>query len=565
MIVEASDLETLAGMIHDVTVIGGGPLGLNTAIALADRGLRVLLLESGGQAPDTVLTDLSTDILHSPDTHHAPEITVARRLGGAGNLWGGRCVPCDAIDFEERPWLNLPAWPITKADLDPYLTPACAALGAGGAVFEAPIPNLDALPGGFETHRLERWSNEPRPQILHKTKLSEDPAITVLTGVTVTDLATGPGGCVAELTLWTRKGATHKLPVTEVILAAGGNASTRLLLTLQAQRPALFGGEDGPLGRSYMGHVNGQIADIVFPDGPLHDGLDYYVDGHGSYVRRRITPTPDLQRAKKLANVSFWPVVPEISQPEHRSGPLSSVFLGLSAPVIGPKLIAEPIRLKHLGPKPWPWGPHIRNLLTDPIHTATFVPWFLWHRRFAKYRIPGFFLQNPGRRYGLEFHSEHLPNAESRLTLSQDRDASGLRRLEIDFRFSEEDVASVLAAHDALEDWLLTSGQGKLIYRYDEKERAAGVLKEAKHGNHQQGTIRMGTSPADGIVDSYGTTFDIANLHVVSTAILPTSSQANPTLTALQLGLRLVDRLTKQTDHTLKGDTTRQPEAAFHA
>ncbi|MGB3554790.1 MAG: GMC oxidoreductase, partial [Jannaschia sp.] len=80
-------------------------------------------------------------------------------------------------------------------------------------------------------------------------------------------------------------------------------------------------------------------------------------------------------------------------------------------------------------------------------------------------------------------------------------------------------------------------------------ERAAGVLAEGRHGNHQEGTIRMGSSVEDGIVDGWGTSFDLQNLHVVSTAILPTSSQANPTLTALQLGLRLVDRLVKRSQH----------------
>ena len=53
----------------------------------------------------------------------------------------------------------------------------------------------------------------------------------------------------------------------------------------------------------------------------------------------------------------------------------------------------------------------------------------------------------------------------------------------------------------------------------------------------------MAHAPGEGVVDGWGTSFDLANLHVVSTAVLPTSSQANPTLTALQLGLRLVDRL----------------------
>ncbi|WP_424968575.1 GMC oxidoreductase [Dinoroseobacter sp. S375] len=552
MLLASPDLETLTATAWDVTVIGAGPVGLNLACALADKGQRVLVLESGEKGPTDAAQDLAADALHTPDTHYTPEITVARRLGGASNLWGGRCVPFDGIDFAPRPWIeDLPDWPVTETDLAPYLAPACAALGAGEAVFHDPVPGLDANPPGFETDRLERWTNQPRAQVVHQDRIETDPKLVVALGVTVTGMDHGAEEGVTALHLWSpgwpARSETPTLPVRQVVLAAGGNASTRLLLALQAETPALFGGPDGPLGRYYMGHVNGQIADIVFENDALHDAMNFYVDAHGSYVRRRITPTEATQKDHALANVAFWPVVPEISQAEHRSGPLSAVFLALSLPGLGSRLIAEPIRLKHMGPKPWTRGPHLRNVLGDLLRTASFVPWFLWNRHVARHRIPGFFLENPGKRYGLEFHSEHLPGAESRLTLSEARDASGLRRLEIDFRFSERDVETVLRAHDALDAALTASGLGRLVYRYEGAARAEGVLVEARHGNHQVGTIRMGSDPRHAVVDGWGTSFDLPNLHVASTAILPTSSQANPTLAALQLGLRLVDKLTEQT------------------
>ncbi|MFV0244825.1 MAG: GMC oxidoreductase [Qingshengfaniella sp.] len=545
MLIETPSLEALTGHQAAVIVIGGGPLGLNTALALAGRGVRTLVLESGPRGREAAAQDAAADELLTPDTHYPPEITTARRLGGAGSLWGGRCLPCDPIDFQPRPWLDLPGWPIGPTDLDPWLGPACAAFAAGDPVFRETVPGLQTASEAFSTDTLERWSNQPRPDILHKDRIEGDPNLLVALGVTVCDLDLDASGRILALDLW-MDGAAQRLDLADgaqVILAAGGNAATRLLLNVQATRPDLFGGPDGPLGRYYMGHVNGQIADIVFENEALHKAMDFHVDGHGSYVRRRIAPSPATQKAKALANVVFWPVVPEISQPEHRSGPLSAVFLALSTPGVGSRLIAEPIRLKHVGPPPYRRLPHLRNVLTDPLAVASFAPWFIWNRRYAKHRLPGFFLKNPGRRYGLEFHSEHLPNPDSRLMLSDARDRTGLRRLRIDFRFSDRDVQSVLDAHDALEDWLTAEGLARLIYRVPKDTRAEGVLAEARHGNHQEGTIRMGTNRSEAVVDGWGTAFDVANLHVVSTAILPTSSQANPTLTALQLGLRLADRL----------------------
>ena len=81
-------------------------------------------------------------------------------------------------------------------------------------------------------------------------------------------------------------------------------------------RKALFGGPEGPLGRYYMGHLNGQIADIVVGNQTLHDGLDFFVDDHGSYVRRRLMPAEWMQEREALANIAFWPVVPETTAQE---------------------------------------------------------------------------------------------------------------------------------------------------------------------------------------------------------------------------------------------------------
>ena len=97
-------------------------------------------------------------------------IAVQRRLGGTSNLWGGRCVPLDALDFEPRPVLNDSTWPITGADLTPFLPAACEYLGCGPAVFEKPIPGLENVDASFRVDHLERWSSRP---ILGKSYLPE--------------------------------------------------------------------------------------------------------------------------------------------------------------------------------------------------------------------------------------------------------------------------------------------------------------------------------------------------------------------------------------------------------
>lgn len=542
MIAERPGPAALAAFAADVVVIGSGSVGTVTALALADRGFRTLVLESGGPGPEPASDDLAVAESLTPDAHFEPHTAVARRLGGTSNLWAGRCVPFDPIDYRARPWLGLDAWPIDAADLAPYLAPALAALGAGDPVFTAPVAGVAADPA-FRCDTLERWTNQPRIHKLHAEALAGRPDLMVALRTTVTGLRYGPGGAIAGLEVATGEGR-GVVPATRVVLAAGGNASTRLLLLEQARDPALFGGAGGPLGRFYMGHLSGQIADVVFESPALHDALDYHVDAHGSYVRRRLVPSDATQEAERLGNVAFWPVVPPIANPAHRSGPLSAVFLALSLAPLGRRLIAEPVRLKHVGQPPYRRGTHARNVLRDLPRTLGFAPAFLWKNRVAKMRLPGFFLKNRAGRYGLEYHAEQLPNPDSRLTLSATaRDALGQPRLAIALRFTPADAEAVIRAHAALEGWLARNRLATLDYYRPAPERAAEVLANARDGAHQVGTIRMGGRAGEAVVDGRCAAFGTPGLFVVSTAVLPTSGQANPTLTAVQLGLRLADDL----------------------
>jgi choline dehydrogenase-like flavoprotein len=64
-------------------------------------------------------------------------------------------------------------------------------------------------------------------------------------------------------------------------------------------------------------------------------------------------------------------------------------------------------------------------------------------------------------------------------------------------------------------------------------------------GYHQAGTTRMSTSPEGGVVDPHLQVHGVRGLYVASTSVLPTSSQANPTLLGIALGVRLAERLAK--------------------
>jgi choline dehydrogenase-like flavoprotein len=117
--------------------------------------------------------------------------------------------------------------------------------------------------------------------------------------------------------------------------------------------------------------------------------------------------------------------------------------------------------------------------------------------------------------------------------------------LQIDFRYHDNDIGSVLRTHDVFEQWLSATGLGRITYRCPREERAAAVWQVLVHGTHQIGLTRMSASPRDGVVDPELAVWGAPNLHLATTAVLPTSGQANPTLTAVALAHRLAAKLVR--------------------
>jgi choline dehydrogenase-like flavoprotein len=536
---------------HETCIVGAGPVGITLALELARRGRRVLLLESGLAKPTAEAQALGdAEIL----TEHQAlmSVTNERALGGASNLWGGRCVPLDPVDYLPRAAAPGSGWPITAAELEPYLPIACDYAQCGEAHFFEPLTSPRIEDGDFSFEHLERWSRQPRFKDAYAERLEREPNVRLVLGATVVGLEFHDDGRVRAAVVRGLDGSRAEIAADRFALTTGGLETTRLLLAEQARAPHRFGGPDGRLGRYYMGHPTGGIAQMTF-DGPALDHeLAYFNDGRGAFARRRFTPSPELQARAGIANISFWPEFPPIWNASHGDAVMSLGYLVLANPWLGRLLVAEGIRRSHTGldlaPEPVKTLPHVMNLLRGLPAAARFFPGFLYRRYVAKPRLPGFFQTNAGRRYAVRYHSEHMPYRESRVSLSDQTDALGLPRLKIELRFQEADVRSVVRAHRLFGDWLARTGLGQMSWIYPEAELENEVMRQSHDGHHQIGTIRMATGPEAGVVDGDCRVFGAPNLYVAGSAVFPSSSQANPTLTAILLGARLAAHLAESRD-----------------
>lgn len=536
----------------DVVVVGAGPIGIVTALELSGSGVRVALIESGLERRDHAAQQLSALDSGQDDYFHSrSELMVRRQVGGTTALWGGRCVKFDPIDFEDRPLTAQAPWPIGYEDVEPYLQRACDWAACGQASFNArDIPEIAhrdmvvGLPDGeVRTTDLERWALPTRFGRVYRAALRDASCLTVWTGLTCIEIVTTVAGdAVDHLVVKTLDGREGKVVAGDYVIATGGLEATRLLLASDRHHPAGLGNAGGHLGRWYMSHVEGRVARVRFATNEVTYG--YERDSGGVYVRRRFTFSPRLQRACGMPNAAVWLVNPPISDPGHGSGILSGVYLTLISPV-GRFLLAEAIRAKHTRTETPPRIlAHLRNIVRDLFPSIGFALTFTYARFFRKGRkAPGFFVKSADNGYLLHYHGEHLPHWESRVELADERDALGMRRIRTHIHFSDADYQSVRKAIAAIDEHLRRHGVGYVEWLTDDVEGSVRTFLGGHAGYHQAGTTRMSETRDGGVVDPDLQVHGVRRLYVASTSVLPTSSQANPTLLGIALGVRLAERL----------------------
>ncbi|HWD95586.1 MAG TPA: FAD-dependent oxidoreductase, partial [Acidimicrobiales bacterium] len=341
MIIDASVLLGSESPHADVVIIGAGPAGIVIALEMARHGADVLVIESGLETYSERIQNLADAADYDHDLHAPMSIATRRQVGGASTIWGGRCVPYDAVDFDPRSFIDGATWPISYDDLLPYYERACMWMACGRPVFDATqVPQLSRtlvpglVDGNVRSTTLERWSLPTNFGHEYKTQLEKADNIRVVTGLTCTEIVCEPGTSrVDHLVCRTLEGGVATIRGKQFVLAAGGLESTRLLLASTGPDGGSMGNHSDHLGRWYMGHLEGVISNVRFTTPPRETLFDYERDTDGVYVRRRLSFSREFQHERQLPNIVAWLANPELADPKHRSGILSFVYLALRSPL----------------------------------------------------------------------------------------------------------------------------------------------------------------------------------------------------------------------------------------
>lgn len=534
----------------DLCVIGAGPAGIITVLEFAKLNPKkqIVLIEYGqnGQVKNNLDDSI---IVTNTINHHLPYECTNKGLGGSTKTYGGRCVMYDDIDFEERDILNGGCtWDKSFFnDSKKYIPITADYFECGDPIFNLneskEFKNLriaEYFVNGIITDTsIERWSMPTRFGKRYRNDLENFKNVTVLEGFQAESFSS-PNSMGEVDTLHLVIGDSKKIIHSKQFVISCGTQETTRLLLKNLSLFKLIGDVPSALGKYYQGHVSGKIASVVFNGDPKKTDYGFLKDNDNIYMRRRFQFTKEFLKQKNLLNTAIWLDNPLYSDPKHKSGSMSLMYLIMIIPFLG-KLLAPPAIAESItkGEKK-SIGKHIINVLKDfPFSIITTFNIF-FKRYLVKRKLPGVFLFNKTNTYALHFHSEQVPNKDNQMTLSEDG-----RKLIINYNLTNSDIDSVIKLHDELDMYLRKINCGKLEYWYPKEELHDRIKGMSRDGLHQSGTTRIARDKKEGVVDYNLKVFGTSNVYVCSGSVFPTSGQANTTFFLGVLATRLANYLTK--------------------
>ena len=557
MILDARELKSAIDRATDVVVIGSGPAGIALALALDKAGVDCIVLEAGGLGLDKGAQDFYRASSISPEDHGPVHLYRRRAFGGTSAIWGGRCIPFDPIDFEDRDWIPNSEWPITYEQAARYYPSALELCRAGPELFHAakalPRSSGADLVAGTEDpdvvlDRIERFSEPTHFGRRYRARLASNCRVTVLVNASVVEITVSPAGhATGVLARCPSTGKRIVVRGRRVVVAAGALETARLLLASRSQRVKGLGNDHDLVGRFYQSHLEGEVGEISFKRPAQDVRLDYERSPEGVYCRRYIWLSPAAQRRERLAGLILRPNHATIADPAHGHPILSAMYLAkdMIVPEYGRRMTsAEAAAVLALGGRSAVYRRHLANVVRGSPRLAPFAIDWVRRRNLARRKLPSVVLRDRRNRYPLDLNAEQTPNPESRVLLSGESDALGMPRLSIDWRINEQDRRMVLAGLRVLQGAFARGSGAELLF--DPERLTEEIASLTRVGGHHIGTARMASGPHRGVVDPDCQCFDTPGLYLSGSAVFPTSGFANPTLLIVALSLRLADHLAER-------------------
>ena len=391
-------------------IAGAGVAGITLALELAHAGKRVLLLEGG----DIDFTDESQQLYEGDIVgrdYFDLDIARLRYLGGTSNHWAGYCRPLDDFDFEERPELDLKGWPITKADLEPWLEPAARILDIShDYADDIVVDNADE-----NLRRIDVHLSPPvrfRDKYLQELKSNEN--LQVVLNANVVDIGVDTAsGSVQHLTIAGFGDTDQRFDVSAdvYVLALGGIENARALLNANSQIAEGVGNSHDLVGRYFMEHIH-LDGGFAILNGPLDQTFD------------------DLKAYERVGEAVNFAITRNFTR---------------SANILNCEMRLADISKGQGKPDPESWKARIKKMLCGSDHVLELASYFDEDFKVQRCLLAHEHANALANEYDgiIRLSAEQRPNPNSRVLLSDKHDRFGLRGVALDWQLTELDKMTI--------------------------------------------------------------------------------------------------------------------------
>ncbi len=502
-----------------VVIIGSGAGGGTLGNELAQKGVRVVILEAGGryETSDFVndewasfsqlaWTDMRTTSGSWAVAKNFPNLPawIVKAVGGSTTHWAGASLRFDEHEFKVKSaygdlkGANLLDWPITLAELDPYYTKAESKMGV------TRTNGIPGLPGnnnfrvmeagakkiGYKEVSTGRMAINSQPRdgrgacqqigfcfqgcksgAKWSTLVSEIPKgedtgrLEVRPNSHVVKIEHDDTGKVTGVLYASPDGAIHRQKARVVCVAGNSIESPRLLLnSASAKYPDGLANSSGQGGRNYMRHMTGNVYAIF--DKPVH-----------------------MYRGTTMAGIIRDEAKHDTKRGFAGGYEMETVSLGI------------PFMAAFM--EPGGWGRSFTSAMDGYANMA-----------------------------GMWLIGEDMAQETNRITLhATAKDKLGLPAANVHFDDHPNDIAM---RNHAIQ-------QGSAVYNAVGATRL--IPTPPYPSTHNMGTNRMSANARDGVVNKYGQTHDIKNLFVSDGSQFTSGAACNPTLTIVALAIRQAESI----------------------
>ncbi|MVV48695.1 GMC family oxidoreductase [Pseudomonas sp. PB120] len=465
---------------YDFCIVGGGPAGITLALRLAGQGRHVLLIEGGGHEYSQNSQALYT--CTSSGLNAYAEETRLRYLGGTSNHWAGRCRPFEPSDFAIPPPIGLPGWPIAFSEIEAHLPAAMAILDLPP---DTGFKTINASMGDkdFEADRF-LLSTPTRFAQKYASELNETEGLDVFLNCNCVDIEfDDKTHRVAALVVSDYALQRARVVATNFILATGAIENARQLLNSDSLAAGGVISKDGFAGRCFMEHLNMSLGTFILRDGQSTEPRQYFTTD--AFVAEYRSGKGNVS-AQLLDEVRSY----------GRTAAIKNFFENLTCEI-------------------------------GMAHKVDFI---------TKFYCPGDGV--------ITTLIEQFPNRESRISLQEERDELGVRKVNVNWALRTEDRQTIKCIGLEVAKCFADAGLGYV--KLDESVYDLTLPPKVNPHAHHMGTTRMASSPEFGVVDENCKVFGTQNLYMAGSSVFATGGASNPTMPLLQLALRLADYLNQQ-------------------